>query len=66
MAEHMVWVSGHMGIDGNATVDQLTRQGSPDSLTGPETVLGISENVARGVTGGLTSRKSKECWQSVH
>lgn len=70
MAEHnriqLVWVSGHMGIDGNEIVDHLTRQGSPNSRTGPETLLGIFAKAARGVTGDLTSRKHKECWQSAH
>jgi hypothetical protein len=55
-----------MGIDGNEIADQLIRQGSSNLLTGPETVLGISAKVARGVNWGLTSRKNNECWQSVH
>jgi hypothetical protein len=55
-----------MGIDGNETADQLTRQGSSNPLRGPETVLGISAKVARGKIGGLTSRKHKEYWQTAH
>jgi hypothetical protein len=70
MAEHnriqLVWGSGHREIDGNEIADLLTRQGSSDPLTRPETVLCISAKVARGVTRGLTSWKHKECWETVH
>jgi ribonuclease HI len=52
LAEHkriqLVWVPGHMGIDGNETADQSARQGSSHSLIGPQCALGISAKVARG------------------
>jgi ribonuclease HI len=52
VAEHnriqLVWVPGHMGIDGNEITDQLARQGFSHPLIGPEPALGISANVARG------------------
>jgi hypothetical protein len=55
LAEHnriqLVWVPGHMGIDGNEIADQLARQGFSHSLIGPEPALGISAKVARGETG---------------
>jgi len=53
LAEHnmfqLVWVTRHMGINGNEITDNLTRQGSSHPLIGPEPVLGVSAKVARGV-----------------
>ena len=55
LAEHnriqLVWVSGHMGIDGKEVADHLARQGSSHPLIGPEPALGISAKVARGDQG---------------
>jgi ribonuclease HI len=69
LAEHnriqLVWVSRHMGIDGNEIANQLARQGSSHPLTGPEHALGISAKVAREVIRDGTSRKHKEHWQSI-
>jgi hypothetical protein len=69
LAEHnrlqLVWVQGHMGIDGNETADQLARQGSLHPLIGPEPAFGISAKVARGVITDWTSRKHEEHWQSI-
>jgi ribonuclease HI len=53
LAEHnriqLVWVPGHMLIDGNKIADQLARQGSSLLLIGPGHALVISAKVARGV-----------------
>jgi ribonuclease HI len=53
LAEHdriqLIWVPGHMRIDGNEVADQLARQGSSHPFIGPDPALGISAKVARGV-----------------
>jgi hypothetical protein len=55
LAEHnriqLVWVPGHMGVDGNEMTDQPARQGSWHPLMGPQPPLGISAKVAREVIG---------------
>jgi hypothetical protein len=55
-----------MGIDGNKTADQLSGKGSSHPLTVPNSALGISGKVARGVvrdqkkrTGSLYTNKGR-------
>jgi hypothetical protein len=57
-------VAGHR-IDGRETAGQLAREDSLHPLTGPQSALGISAKVARGVIRGWTSRKH-EYGQSIH
>jgi ribonuclease HI len=70
LAQHnrtqLIWVPGHMGIDGNAMADQLPRQGSLHPLIGPELALGISTKVTREMIRGCMHRNNEEYWQSVH
>jgi ribonuclease HI len=44
LAEHdriqLVWVPGHMGMNGNEVADQLARQGSSHPLIGPARARG--------------------------
>jgi ribonuclease HI len=55
LAEHtrvqLVWVPGHMRIDGNEVADYLAREISSHPLRRHEHALGISAKVARGVIG---------------
>jgi hypothetical protein len=53
----LVWVPGHVGIEGNEIADQLARQGSSPPLTGHEPALGISAKVARELIRNWMSRK---------
>jgi hypothetical protein len=55
-----------MGIGGIEVADQLARQGSSYPVIGPDTALGISAKLARGVIRNWTSRKLKEHWLSTH
>ena len=70
LAEHnrvqLIWVLGHMGIDGNEMADQLARQGSSHPFIGPYPALGISAKIAREVIRGWTNRKHIEYWQSIY
>jgi ribonuclease HI len=56
LAEHkrvqLIWVPGHMGIDGNEMADQLARQGSSYPFIGPEPALGTSAKIAKEVIKG--------------
>ena len=52
--------------DENETAAKLSRQGSSHPPIGPESALGISAKVARGVIRDRTSRKHEEYWQSIH
>jgi ribonuclease HI len=56
LAQHnrvqLIWVLGHMGIDGNEMADRLARQGSSRPFIGPEPALGISTKIAREVIRG--------------
>jgi hypothetical protein len=69
LAEHnkvqLIWVPGHMGIDGNEIADQLARQGSSRPFIGPDPALGISAKIAREVIRGWTNRKHTGYWQSI-
>jgi len=39
---HLVWIPGHMGIDGNETADQVAKHDFSHSLIQPKLVCGTS------------------------
>ena len=54
-----------MGTDGNEIVEQLATEGPSHPLIGPESALGTSVKVARGVIRYRMNRKHEKCWQSI-
>jgi hypothetical protein len=61
----MIWVPGHLRIDGNEMADHLARQGSSRPFIEPEPALGISVKIAREVIMEWTNRKHTEYWKSI-
>jgi len=59
-------VPGYWGFDGNETADQLAKQHSSHTLTGPEPATGISPQAARGVMRDWMSKKHEDYRQSIH
>ena len=63
LAEHnrvrLIWVSGHVGNDGNEIADQQAREGFLHPLIDPEAAFGISAAVARGVIGAAQAGNSR-------
>jgi hypothetical protein len=58
-------VSGHEGIVGNGTADQLAKTGYQHQFTGPEPACGISIGVAKKAARDWTNRNHKKHWESV-
>jgi ribonuclease HI len=45
----LIWVPGHMGIDGNEMADQLARQGSSCPFIGPEHICYDCQGADQGM-----------------
>jgi ribonuclease HI len=56
LAEHkssqLVWMPGHMGIDGNEIADQLAKQASSLPPTGPQPAIGTFATADRVIPAG--------------
>jgi hypothetical protein len=61
----LVWVLGHMRIEGNEISEQLAREGSSHLLIGLEPALEISADVPGGMIRDWVNRKHDEHWQSI-
>jgi hypothetical protein len=61
----LIRVPGHMGIDVNEIPEQLAKQDSLLSLTGPELGLCIPNKVSWEVTMGTMSRKRERYWLPI-
>jgi hypothetical protein len=58
-------VSGHEGIVGNETADQLARTGSEHPFAGHEPACGISIGVAKKVVRDWMKGYHKKHWEST-
>jgi hypothetical protein len=60
----VVWVWGHMGIDGSEITDESDRQTRLLTCTHRTwALLHVTAKVATGLIKERTSRKHEECWQ---
>lgn len=61
----LIWVPGHIGVDGNEKADELARSASEQALIGPEPACGISYGHARTLVNNWVREKTNQYWKKA-
>ncbi len=61
----ILWVPGHMGIQGNEEADQLAKEGSSVRLVGPEPAIGLATSTVRESIADWMRKSQEKQWKMV-
>ncbi|KAJ8910206.1 hypothetical protein NQ315_014497 [Exocentrus adspersus] len=61
----LVWIPGHVGLQGNEVADSLARRGAASEFIGPEPVLGLSYSTARSVIRTWAEGDTLQYWRGL-
>lgn len=62
---HIMWVPGHIGVEGNEVADELARSGSNQRFYGPEPCLGIAKATVYRAIAVRTQELASSKWQNL-